>query len=86
MFLRYVSIEMFEWLRSTCREGSLNDRECMNHFIEQQLVNALLFRAVKLWNDLPDHIKSENNLRNVTFFETVLRICLFEQFIMTFSF
>ena len=34
---------------------------------------SFLFRAVKLWNGLPDHIRSENNMRNIKQFKTVLR-------------
>ena len=38
---------------------------------------SFLFRAVKLWNDLPDYLKYENNLKN---FKTALRSYLFEEF------
>lgn len=38
---------------------------------------SFLFRAVKLWNDLPDFLKHENNFKN---FKTALRSYLFEEF------
>ena len=37
---------------------------------------SFFFSAVKPWNDLPDYIKSENNLRNIKQF---LRTYLFKQ-------
>ena len=44
----------------TRKKDSLNDP----FYRKAARQRSFLFRAVKLWNDLPDHIKSENNLRN----------------------
>ena len=49
-------------------------------FIEQLLVNALCLEQSNFGNDLPDHIKSQNNMRNTKQFKTVLRTYLFKQF------
>ena len=40
---------------------------------------SFLFRAVKLWNDLPDNVKSGNNLKSVECFRIALKTYLFQQ-------
>jgi hypothetical protein len=42
---------------------------------------SFLFRAVKLWNDLRDNVKSGNNLKSVECFKIALKTYLFQQFL-----